>query len=187
MGRIENIKRYAMERDESERIRIVKEQQRKQGLIDQIKAFGPRIKELIEVANACLENGVEINKQGKTDSPYHDEWNNATFCTNCSTHKVGFVWQYKDYKFINRIEAMGIDGGGANGEFYLRTNGDYLISRVGRSYEAKCNELDGYQLETFVKTFDEFESAFYKYVDNLLPSIKNSENQNEEQGGMTMM
>ena len=187
MSRIENIKRYAMERDESERIRIVKEQQRKQGLIAQIKDLGPRVKELIEVANACLENGVEINKQGKTDSPYHDEWNNATFCTNCITHKVGFVWQYKDHKFINRIEAMGVDGGGANGEHYLRTDGEYVVSRGSRSYEASYKEPDEYQLETFVEGFDEFESAFYKYVDNLLPSIKNDVEQEEEQGGMTMM
>ncbi len=186
MSRIDNIKQYALERDEAERIRQEKIFQRKQGYIEQIKAFGPRIKELIEVANACLENGVEINWQGKSDSQYHDEWNHATFCTNCSTHRVGFVWQYKDHKFINRIEAMGIDGGGANGEYYLRTNGDYLISRVGRSYDAECNELDEYQLETFVRTFGKFEKAFYKYVDNLLPSIKNTEIQNEEQGGMNL-
>lgn len=186
MSRIENIKQYAIERDAAKRIQEEQRQQRKQGYVDQIKAFGPRIKELIEVANACIENDVEINYQGKSDSQYHDEWNNATFCTNCSTHKVGFVWQYKDQKFINRIEAMGIDGGGANGEFYLRTNGDYLISRKGRSYEAECNELDEYQLETFVKTFDKFETAFYKYVDSLLPSMKNDVAQ-EEQNGMTMM
>lgn len=187
MSRIDDIKQYALERDEAERIRQEKIQQRKQGYIDQIKAFGPRIKELIEVANACLENGVEINRQGKSHSQYSDEWNNATFCTNCITHKVGFVWQYKYNNFINKIETMGIDGGGANGEYYLRTNGDYLISRVGRGYEDKCNELDEYQLETFVKTFDEFETAFYKYVDSLLPSIKKDAAQEEEQSGMTMM
>lgn len=186
MSRIDNIKQYAMARDEAQRAAEQKLQERKNNYIEQIKAFGPRIKELIEVANACLENGVEINYQGKSDSPYHDEWNNATFCTNCITHKVGFVWQYKDQKFINRIDAMGIDGGGANGEFYLRTNGDYLISRVGRSYEAGCNELDEYQLETFVKTFDKFETAFYKYVDTLLPSMKNNAVQ-DEQNEMAMM
>ena len=186
MSRIDDIINYAIQRDEKERIREEKAQQRKQGYIDQIKAFGPRIKELIEVANACLENGVEINYQGKSDSQYHDEWNHATFCTNCSTHKVGFVWQCKDYKFINRIEAMGIDGGGANGEYYLRTNGDYLISKVGRSYDAECNELDEYQLETFVRTFDEFEEAFYKYIDSLLPSMKQNEANDVQQGGMNL-
>lgn len=187
MSRIDDIKQYAFERDEAERIRQEKIQQRKQGYIDRIKAFGPRIKELIEVANACIENGVEINRQGKSFSQYQDEWNNATFCTNCITHRVGFVWQYKDGKFINRINTIGIDGGGANGEYYLRTNGDYLISRVGRGCEDECNELDEYQLKTFVKTFDEFETSFYKYVDNLLPSIRKDAVQEEEQGGMTMM
>lgn len=186
MSRIDNIKQYAMERDEAKRIQEEQRQQRKQGYVDQIKAFGPRIKELIEVANACLENGVEINYQGRRNMQYSNEWENATFCTNCSTHKVGFVWQYKDQKFINRIEAMGIDGGGANGEHYLRTDGEYVVSRGSRSYEASYKEPDEYQLETFVKTFDKFESAFYKYVDNLMPSMKNDAAQ-EEQNGMTMM
>lgn len=187
MGRIDDIKQYALKRDEAERIKQDKLFQRRQGYIEQIKAFGPRIKELIEVANACLENDVEINRLGESHSQYSYEWNNATFCTNGITHKVGFVKQYKNNEFINRIEEIGIDGGGANGEYYLRTNGDYLISRVGRGYEDECNELDDYQLETFVKTFDEFETAFYKYVDSLLPSLKNDTVQEEEQSGMTMM
>ena len=186
MSRIDNIKQYAMERDEAKRIQEEQRQQRKQGYIDQIKAFGPRIKELIEVANACLENGAEINYQGRRNMQYSNEWDNATFCTNCSTHKVGFVWQHKDQKFINRIEEMGIDGGGANGEHYLRTDGEYVVSRGSRSYEASYKEPDEYQLETFVKTFDKFESAFYKYVDSLLSSMKNDAAQ-EEQNGMTMM
>ena len=187
MSRIENIKRYAMERDEKIKADGIKKQQELEEYVEQIKALGPRIKELIDVANACLEYGVEINGQGRSHSQYSNEWENKTFCTNCITHKIGFVWQSKDGKFINRIEEMGINGGGACGEHYLRTNGDYIVSRIGYGEQAKYKEPNEYQLKGFVKNFDAFETAFYKYVDNLLPSIKKEAEPEEEQGGMTIM
>lgn len=181
MSRIDNIRQYALQRDEAERIRQEEMLQRKQEYIEQIKALGPRIKELLKIANVCLENGVEINRQGKSHVQYSEEWNNATFCTNCITHKIGFVWQYKDNVFINKIEAMGIDGGGANGEHYLRTDGEFVVSRNGRGYDVGYKEPDESQLKEFIKNFDKFESAFYGYVDGLT-----GQELEEEQGGMTM-
>lgn len=187
MSRIDDIKRYAMARDEKIKADEIRKLQEKGEYIEKIKALGPRIKELIDVANACLDNGIEINGQGRGHSQYSNEWENKTFCTNCITHKIGFVWQCKDGIFINRIEEMGINGGGACGEHYLRTNGDYVVSRSGYGDKARYRELNEHQLKQFVNRFDEFESAFYKYIDSLLPSVKNDNVQEEEQGGMTMM
>ena len=167
MSRIDDIKKYK-QRCEIEKIN--KEMVKRKEIeiyIEQIQALKPRIEELISVANACLENGIEINKTYRNDS-YYDKWEYGTFCTNCISHKIGFVWQYKDNQFINKIETMGIDGGGANGEHYLRTDGDYVISRVGRGYDDKCKEPDLYQLQRFVETFDDFETAFYMYVDKII-------------------
>lgn len=153
MSRVDNIKKFAQKKAEE---KIAKENETMRQIEtykEKIKSFKPRIEELISIANACLENGIEIY---------------GTFCTNCITHKIGFVWQYKDNKFINKIETMGIDGGGANGEHYLRTDGSFVISRVGRGYDDKCKEPNLYQLKRFIETFDEFETAFYKYVDTII-------------------
>ena len=167
MSRIDDIKKYK-QRCEIEKIN--KEMAKRKEIeiyIEQIQALKPRIEELISVANACLENGIEINKAHRNDS-YYDKWEYGTFCTNCISHKIGFVWQYKDNQFINKIETMGIDGGGANGEHYLRTDGDYVVSRVGRGYDDKCKEPSLYQLQRFVESFDDFETAFYMYVDKII-------------------
>ena len=168
MSRIDNIKAYK-ERTEEEKIKMEKDKaDKKSALVDKVKALQPRIKELIDTANACLENGIEINKSHKEFGQYYDKWEHGTFCTNGITHKIGFVWQFKDNKFINKIEEMGIDGGGANGAYYLRTDGNYVISRIDRGYNDKFGELDTYQLRRFVETFDDFESAFYNYIDKIV-------------------
>lgn len=167
MSRIDNIKKFAQKREEDN---IAKEKaitNQIEEYKEKIKSLKPRIDELISVANACLENGIEINAEHKSFSTYLDKWECGTFCTNGISHKIGFVWQYRNNKFINKIEAMGIDGGGANGEHYLRTDGSFVISRVGRGYDDKCKEPDLYQLKRFVETFDDFETAFYKYVDKI--------------------
>ena len=167
MSRIDSIKNYRQRCDEEKLNKEREKQNQMEKYIEQIKVLRPRIEELIEVANACLENGIEINKTHMNDS-YYDKWEHGTFCTNCITHKIGFVWQYKNNKFINKIETMGIDGGGANGEHYLRTDGSFVVSRVGRGYDDKCKEPDSYQLKRFIETFDDFETAFYKYVDKIV-------------------
>lgn len=167
MSRIDDIKNYKQRCDEEKLNKEIEKQNQMEKYMEQIKALRPRIEELIGVANACLENGIEINKAHRNDS-YYDKWEYGTFCTNCITHKIGFVWQYKDNQFIKKIETMGIDGGGANGEHYLRTDGNFVISRVGRGYDDKCKEPDVYQLKRFLETFDDFESAFYKYVDEII-------------------
>lgn len=168
MSRIDDIKNYKNKCDEEKINKETEEYNQRKKYAEQILALKPRIEELIAVANACLENGIEINKSHKEFSQWYDSWEYGTFCTNSISHKIGFVWQYKDNKFINKIETMGINGGGANGEHYLRTDGNFVISKVGISYDAKCEELDIYQLKRFVETFDEFEAAFYKYVDKIV-------------------
>ena len=168
MSRIDAIKNYKNKCDEEKINKEKEEYIKREEYTEQILALRPRIAELISVANACLENGIEINKSHTYMSQWYDSWENGTFCTNCISHKIGFVWQYKDGKFINKIETMGINGGGANGEHYLRTDGSFVISRVERGYYDKCEEPDLYQLQRFVETFDDFEAAFYKYVDKIV-------------------
>lgn len=167
MNRINNIKAYAKRKEAKEVFELKKEQSQIDMYVKRIKNLKSRIAELISTANACLENGIEINKEYTKMDSYYDKWELGTFCTNCITHKIGFVWQYKDNKFINRIETMGIDGGGANGEHYLRTDGNFVVSRIGGGYNDSCQKLNLYQLIQFVETFDDFETAFYKYVDEI--------------------
>jgi hypothetical protein len=165
MSRIDDIKNYKVKCETENKNKEIARQNEINSYIEQIKALKPRIEELILTANACLENGIEINTTQKEFCSFLDTWECGTFCTNCITHKIGFVWQYKDNQFINKIETMGVNGGGANGEHYLRTNGNFVISRAGRGYDDKCKEPDIFQLKTFVKDFDAFETAFYAYID----------------------
>jgi hypothetical protein len=168
MGRIDDIRNYKNKCIEEKNNKEIEENNQRKKYAEQILALRPRIEELISVANACLENGIEINKSHKDHSQYYDSWECGTFCTNSISHKIGFVWQYKDNKFINKIESMGINGGGANGEHYLRTDGNFVISKVGTDYYSKCEELYVRQLQRFVETFDDFEAAFYMYVDKII-------------------
>ena len=162
MNRIQAIKEYKVRTEQKEKEKVETENTKREKLASKIKSLGDRIEKLIDTANACLENGIEINATRNNGHwQCDDKWERGTFCTNCTTHKIGFVWTFKDHKFIGKIEEMGIDGGGANGEHYLRTDGTVVKDRLPKLPQA-------YQMQRFVDTFDDFEKAFYDYIDKIV-------------------
>lgn len=152
MNRIENIMAAAQRRDEkndSEKNRIESIVKLKMSLI---KTLGPRIKELVLVANELQRNGFTLGK--RTHDGFFEE-----FVSNGIDHNTGFIMQN-----VNII-GVGIIGHGCNGaDVVWDIDGDY-IQRLSESewtdYTIK-QKLDG-----FIKTFDGFEKRFYEYVDNL--------------------
>lgn len=162
MDRIDAIKAYKVRAEQQEAEKEYVEMKKREDLALKIRSFDDRITKLIETANACLENGIEINAErnmGYIRS--YDTWERGTFCTNSVTHRIGFVWTVRNNRFIGRIEEMGIDGGGANGEHYLRTDGKVVKDELIKPPQT-------YQMQRFVDTFDDFEKAFYDYIDKIV-------------------
>lgn len=160
MSRIDEIKAYAQRRDENEAKKVVAENEKKAQLEEQIRSLEPRIKELVETANACLTNGIEINAYGSRFDHYYDNRERGTFVTNGISHRIGFVARKGAAIF-----EMGIDAGGACGEWYFRTNGKDIYEIKEDHTESR--QASAYWMSRFVNEFDEFEADFYSYIDSI--------------------
>jgi len=162
MDRIERIKAYNAAKKNAESNE--KEAQRCDWvkLQEDISKLKPRIEELIKTANACLENGIEITNT-YLDLNYNrvkDTYAYGCFVTNSITHRLGFV-----HTPGSKVSLLGIDAGGAFGEFHFRTDGNDTYSIDKDSHiSAPKNE----HMQKFLSSFNEFEESFYKYVDGIV-------------------
>lgn len=144
-------------------------------LVAKIRALKPRIDELIEVGNACLANGIEL------DAYHHNRWFNrsddcyerGTFVTNSISHRVGFVINSGKYD-VKPLE-LGINNGGACGCYDFRTDGArvYFVHEKNK-LDTKDASYKLSDLRAFLNKFDDFESAFYDYVDKVVEKQQKS-------------
>lgn len=155
MSRIDNIKAYAQERVQTEKAREEERQFKCEELTEKIRALKPRIKELIEVGNACLVNGIALTGQAWGG---HEGYDTHQFITNCWSHLVGFVQNGK-----SAIFELGINAGGACGKWNFRTDGDKVYDVCGDERREASLE----HMQKFINKFDEFETTFYGYVDGI--------------------
>ena len=149
MNRVDNIKKFANKRD-------IEQTQKKEDTLNRIeeykahiKTLKPRIDELLEVGNACLVYGIELNGRSWGG---HEGYDTHQFFSNSWSHLVGFISDGKD-KPITKVGKRG--GGACNWE--LETNG--IDIEVSGNIERV--------LKYFIDEFDEFETEFYKYVDKV--------------------
>lgn len=162
MNRIQNIKAFAMKKEAENMLKEANEQIELNRLAYEIEGLWDRAKELIEVANACLENGIDFRKDRKClhvgkiyDTPEY-------FVSSAISHQVGFgAYSHGPVTFgtlcINHFNAISKRGGGAS-EYEL----DLCDGKVYYSGpDAK------FAMERFLANFDEFETAFYAWIDNL--------------------
>jgi len=127
-----------------------------------IKSLVPRIKELITVGAALLENNIPF---GKVSNGWerHEE-----FITNGITHELGFFFKFG--KDNSPLLGIGIKGGGCDGhDLAVNENGEFVINI---DPNARGYNYDGYydycrKYKQFINNFDEFESKVYQYVENL--------------------
>ena len=172
MSRIDDIKAYKQNEELLQADHESKIQPHTKKLINDIQALKPRIDELLETANACLENGIEINAYGS--SFYHDmdSYEKGTFVTNSISHRVGFV----KYRGINDSAnqqmfcELGINAGGACGEYNFRTDGDRVYSKHENKPHLKEPSIA--DMEHFLWDFEKFETSFYAYVDKVIDNQK---------------
>ena len=164
MNRVNKIKAFR-ERENNKKLAEIEQKEREHNeLLQQIQKLTPRIEELIDVARACLENNIEINKYRKTHLSKYDHYEEGTFVTNGISHRVGFVLERMQGKPL--ITHMGIQNGGYNGKLDFFTNGIETYSVHEDSHEEGIPQNS--DMKKFLKTFDYFESAFYKYVDDII-------------------
>lgn len=168
MNRIENIKAYKARQDEKKQNAIDEKEIKVHAMTERVKALQPRIKELIETANACLENGIEINACEKKGI-YFCSYESGSFMANDAFHRVGFVktWDFEYPTCVRKISEIGINAGDFGGRYDFRTDGTKIYS-VNKNNEKDIVEPSINYLNQFLRNFDDFESAFYNYVDNII-------------------
>ena len=145
-----------------------KKQKKIDHLISDIKALEPRIRNLIDTGNACLQSNIPLTGQA---FGMREDYDTNQFFTNSWSHLVGFVGNPHDKSCY--IEFLGINGGGACGVYDFRTDGDSVFSVNERNFSDIIVPSIGH-MQRFLNRFDEFESAFYSYVDKVIANQKQS-------------
>ena len=162
MNRLDKIKMYKEDKDKKALDKVVEENKVYYDLMGKITELYSRIDELIETANACIENGIEIDKYRKNHSSYDDKYTCGTFVSNGITHRVGFIQN----GYRTTITHMGIVNGGACGSLDFYTDGINICSVHEDTKMVKKARIE--DMKKFLKGFDEFEKAFYEYVDRIV-------------------
>jgi hypothetical protein len=122
----------------------IAKQNEKQALIDLIATYADRIKAIIEVGSKLVENKMPLGKKN-------------CFQSNGLDHRFGFM--VEGSLILNpdawKIIGIGREGGGWAGN-------DFLVNSDGEVIE--YSQI--YNCESWTEKFEEFEEAFYNYVDN---------------------
>lgn len=165
--RIRNIQSYKAARDKEEKEKKAADAERVEKAKESIRALAPRIKAIISVGNACLDNGIPLQPERPTLKAAHG-YEDGYFLADKLNNLVGFVWNPQK----GHITSVGIRGtaGKADLSYKLDTDG-VLIATEGLNQDIK-----DLAVLTFEHHFIEFEAAFYRYVDRLTkPEQKGSD------------
>ena len=164
MSRLDAIRAYKKNQDILKANAEIEKENKINELVKHVQALKPRIDELLETANVCHENDIELNTYGKSFSRDLDSYENGTFIANGVSHKLGFISPFqtgKEFKFL------GIEAGGACGNFDFRTDGIQAFS-VDENDKRKMSQPLIKHLNQFLADFDAFETAFYSYIDKII-------------------
>ena len=139
--------------------------------LNKIKELKPRIEALIILGNKCIEEGIDFPSSSETTKlGYGNGYNSYNFIADGFYHHVGFMdcekvyWHQGKNKY-KTIAHMGIKNGGCCGSFDFYTDGTGTFYKDRES--GRIKEADLRDLKNFLKEFDSFEAAFYKWIDSL--------------------
>ena len=142
--RLNKIASVAENVENAENAKEIAKQNEKQALIAHIATYAERIKAVIEVGSKLVENKMPLGE-------------NDRFQSNGWDHRFGFMVEGSRLFSPSQWKIIGIgsEGGGWSGsDLNVNENGE-IVSYSGR-----------YNCESWTAEFEEFEEAFYNYVDN---------------------
>lgn len=164
ISRVANIEKLANQKEKEKVNAEELKLKRIENYKEKIRALKPRIDELIEVGNSCLDNNIPLIKSDSTG--FKESYENHQFISNSWSHLVGFI-QGKPITKVGKI------GGGAC---------DWNLTTDGVTIEVSGNVE--YVLKNFLDNFDTFETKFYEYVDKITEEVDNSENMENRTNGL---
>lgn len=176
MDRIAKIKAYAKARNEQMSQEAYNKRAHVVELLNTVRSFAPRMKELMKVGISMYENNIPFGPL--CNEPGARDCDDRIFFSNDWSHKVGFIQAYRINGHIpERTQHLpigfGIIGGGCAGKD-LTFNSDGELEWLNHPFGDPAgvsgrpwSECDTKNLEKFVADFDKFESDFYAYVDGL--------------------
>lgn len=150
LERIVNIKKCAERKAKTEALKEAEYDHDIATSIAKIEALWTRAEEMLMVANACMENGIKMPKEGK-----------RVFYADSILHRLGFgnVTEAKNGFGIacaSCYNSISINGSNYQIDFY---NGK--VHFEGR----KDDNFFRRRLREFVDEFNDFENRFYNWVD----------------------
>ena len=154
MSRIDKIVKFAEQREIEEMEKRDASLRRIEEYKEKVRELKPRIDELLEVGNACLEHNIPLTGQRWGG---HEGYDTHQFLSNSWSHLVGFISEYDNEtrKQLPFTKVGKIGGGACN--YDLTTDGETI--NVSGNVE--------YVLKLFLDQFDTFETEFYAYVDRV--------------------
>ena len=166
--RIELIQKRKQKDDEAKNNAIRERDEKIEKLSRDIKALAPRISALLAVAQELFASRIPFGHV--IESGVYE--GKEEFVTDGIFHSIGFVVKYFD-GYYHSPKEIGIEGGGCCGhDFYVDCKGDIVESSIMRFGMKKSYQYDPAsdfigKASGFIRSFDEFERKFYKYVDAL--------------------
>lgn len=159
-------------------------------LVIEINALFPKIKDIVDVANVCLDNGFEFDYKKQSKEEYKNGYLLAESCghylglirrprdssgnTNYSSHEfyaIGFRYLYFYYdKSISKSDRFFEDV-----DLIVTKNEIKCIHRratcTSSGWGSAEIEAPNKLLERFLKEFPAFEEGFYEYIDTLTKDV----------------
>ena len=145
-------------------------------LEEQIRDLLNRIRDLCQLANACIENGIKIPTNSQFSSEYNsgEKWGYPyEFIAEGIRHHVGFFtpkreWRNGEQVFTEPFRYIGIKNGGACGVWDFRTDGVTVESINNTDYDrGKTTKPRIQDMKKFLKEFPLFEQGFLNWIDSL--------------------
>lgn len=158
INRIDNIIKYGQKIKTDAITAEAKKNAEIEALYSRVKGLSPRITQLMQTAQACLNNNICIDTYGRTGFATYNTYEKGTFVANNTNNRIGFI------VVCEEIFDIGMYGG-------LKTDGCTILSHGKIDAENKVDKRD---LEEFLENFDAFEAAFYSYVDKIIYEFENA-------------
>ena len=150
-----------------------RKQKELEAALAEVKKLELRIKGLLQIANKCIEEGVPFPSATETQKfGYGKGYDSYNFIADGINHDVGFMDARTNARSGGVVQSgelhyLGINNGGFMGKWDFYTNGEEtFVQHEDTKKRRELNSDDIELIKPFLKEFDVFENAFYKWIDS---------------------